>query len=106
VFGERPRKPIILAQAVKDGGGSLTIWAAISWYSSGLVITLSGLITASDYVDILGDQVHPMVQRLFLTMQFCKIKIRPYTQPEVFSLVLTSMEMHFNIFPGQHSHQT
>jgi len=38
------------------------IWAAISWYSAGL--TLSGRITASDYVDILGNQVHPMVQLL------------------------------------------
>ena len=35
----------------------MIIWAAISWYSAGL--TLSGRITASDYVDILGNQLHP-----------------------------------------------
>jgi hypothetical protein len=106
MFGERTKKPVILVPAVKDGGGSMTIWAAMSWYSTGLVITLSGQITTSDCVDILGNQVHPMIQRLFLTMQFFIITIRPYTQPEVFSLGLTSMEMHFNIFAGQHNHQT
>jgi hypothetical protein len=44
------------------GGRFVTFWAAISWYSGGPVITLNGCITAGDYVDILGNQVHPMVQ--------------------------------------------
>jgi hypothetical protein len=34
------------------------------WYSAGPIITLNGQITASDYVDILGDQVHHVVQML------------------------------------------
>jgi hypothetical protein len=106
MLGECPRKPVILVPALKDGGGSVTIWATISWYSSGLVIALSGQINASDDVDILGNQLRPMIQRLFLTMQFFIMTFRPYTQPEVFSLGLTSMEMHFNIFPGQHNHRT
>jgi len=29
------------------------------------MITVNGEITASDYVDILGNQVHPVVQMLF-----------------------------------------
>jgi hypothetical protein len=41
------------------------IWAAISWYSAGPIITLNGRIPASDYVDILGNQVHSVVQMLF-----------------------------------------
>ena len=40
----------------------MMFWAAISWHSAGLIITLNGQITASDYVDISGNQVHPMVQ--------------------------------------------
>ena len=40
----------------------MTIWAAISWYSGGTVITLNGCITAGDYIYILDNQVHPMVQ--------------------------------------------
>jgi hypothetical protein len=38
-------------------------------------------------------------------MQFFKITIPPYihTQPEVFSLGLRSMKMHFNIFPSQNN---
>jgi len=32
------------------------------WYSAGL----NGQITASDYMDILDNQVHPMVQMLLL----------------------------------------
>jgi len=41
------------------------ISAALSWYSAGPIITLNGWITANDYVDILGNQVHPVVQMLF-----------------------------------------
>ena len=35
------------------------------WYSAGPVLTLNGRITASDFVDILVIQVHPVVQVLF-----------------------------------------
>jgi hypothetical protein len=42
----------------------VTNWAAISWYSAGLVITLNGRTTVSDYVDILGILMHLMVQML------------------------------------------
>jgi len=38
------------------------IWAAISCYSAGPLITLHGRITASDYMGILGNQVLPVVQ--------------------------------------------
>ena len=41
------------------------IWAAMFWYSAGFVITRIGRITANEYVDILGNQVNPMVQMLF-----------------------------------------
>jgi hypothetical protein len=41
------------------------IWAPIPRYSAGPIITLIGRITASDYADVLGNQVHPMVQMLF-----------------------------------------
>ena len=41
------------------------IWAVICWYSAGPAITLIGLITARDSMDILDNQVHPVVQMLF-----------------------------------------
>jgi hypothetical protein len=57
--------PECLVPTVKHGGGSMMIWAAISWYSAGLIITPDCQITASDYVDIVGNQLHCMVQMLF-----------------------------------------
>jgi hypothetical protein len=39
-------------------------------------------------------------------IQFFKITIRPYTQPELFSLGLRSMKMDLNNFPRQHTRQT
>jgi len=50
---------------VKHGGGCVKIWTATSWYSAGPTITLNGQIEASDYVDILGNQVRPVVQMFF-----------------------------------------
>jgi hypothetical protein len=66
---------------MKHGGGSVMIWAAISWYYAGLVITLNLRITASDYMDILGNQLQSYGNRwCFLTMMhFFKMTIRPYT---------------------------
>ena len=43
----------------------MIIWAAISWYSAGPIITLNDRIIVSDYVDILGKQLRLMVQMLF-----------------------------------------
>jgi hypothetical protein len=54
-------------------GMSVMVWAAISWYSCGLTITLHGRIIAREYVDRSGNQMHPMIQILFLKrMQFSK----------------------------------
>ena len=70
--------PECLLPIAQHGGRSVMIWAAISWYSAGP--TLSGRITASDDVDILGNRVHRMVQGLFpKIMEFFKTTIRPYT---------------------------
>ena len=55
--------PNCLVPTVKHGGGSVMVWAAISWYSAG-PITLHDRITG-DYVDILGNQVHPVIQTIF-----------------------------------------
>jgi hypothetical protein len=58
--------PECLDPTVKHGGCSVTDWAAISWYSVvGPIITLLGRITTREYVDMLGNQVHPMIQMLF-----------------------------------------
>lgn len=56
--------PDCLLPTVKHGGGSVMIWAAISWYSAGPIIQMSGRITANDYLDILNDEVLTMASIL------------------------------------------
>jgi hypothetical protein len=53
--------PAFLVPNVKYGNQSVMIWTSISWYSAGPVITLNRQITTSDYKDILGNLVRPMV---------------------------------------------
>jgi hypothetical protein len=57
--------PKCLVQSVKHVGGHVKIWAAISLYSLGPIIAIHGQITAEEFVDRLGNQVHPMIQTLF-----------------------------------------
>jgi hypothetical protein len=58
--------PECLVPREKHAGGSVKVWAAISCYSVGPFTTLHGRITASDYFEILGNQVRLMTQTLFL----------------------------------------
>jgi hypothetical protein len=55
-----------LVSTVKQNGGYVMVWAGISWYSDGPIITLHGQITPREYVDRLCNQVQPMIQILFL----------------------------------------
>jgi hypothetical protein len=57
---------------------------------------LNGQITASDCVDICGSQVHPMVQ-MFPNNDAI---FQDDDSPEVFSVGLRSMTVHFNIISG------
>lgn len=57
--------PDCLLPTVKHGGGSVMVWAAISRDSLGPIVALHGRINSKDYLNILGDQVHPMCQTLF-----------------------------------------
>ena len=40
----------------------MVVWAAVFCYSAGSLVTLHSQITASDCMDILGNQVHPTVR--------------------------------------------
>jgi hypothetical protein len=93
-----------LVPTVKHRGASVMVWAEISQYSP--IITFHGQISAKEYVDRLGNQVHPVIRRYFrTTMQFSKMTGPPFTQLELFSDSWKSMKVTFNIFPGQHNHQ-
>jgi hypothetical protein len=59
-------------------------------YFVGPIITLHGRITVREYMDKLGDQVHPMIQSLF---------------PKNDAVFQENMKVNFSIFPGHHNHQ-
>ena len=57
--------PDILQSTVKNGGGSLMIWDAISLRSTKSNYFLHERINKKDYLQILSNQIHPMAQALF-----------------------------------------
>jgi hypothetical protein len=69
LFGEHPRKPTIrnawFGSNSETREGSVIVRARMSWYSVSPIVTLHGPITAREYVDRLGNLVHPMIQTLF-----------------------------------------
>jgi hypothetical protein len=71
------------------------------------MITLDGRITVREYVDRLGNQVHPMIQTLFSNNNavFQDDSTPIHTAGTVQSW-FEEHEVNFNIFPGQHNHQT
>jgi hypothetical protein len=66
-------------------------------------------ITRTEYVDRLGNQMHPMIQALFPNNAvFQQKKKKNTTMPPLtqFSHCLKSIKMNFIIFPGQYNHHT
>ncbi|GFY24725.1 DDE_3 domain-containing protein [Trichonephila clavipes] len=53
-----------LLQTVKQRGESVTIWAAVSGFSAGLIVILKGRIAGEKYREILADQVNHMMEIL------------------------------------------
>jgi hypothetical protein len=111
-FEEHPRKPTIrnacfgsnseTRGSFCDGLGN----GIVVKYSVGFITTLHGRITAREYVDRLCNQVHTIRFYFITTIQFSKmITVPPFTQLELFNHVLYSMNVNFNIFPGQHNHK-
>jgi hypothetical protein len=82
--GECPRKRIFLnaGSNCETWKWPVMIWAAVSQCSASPIITRNGRITASSYVGIFGEQVHPTIQMLFPTNDaIFQDDICPYTQP-------------------------
>jgi hypothetical protein len=75
-------------------------------YSVGPIITIHGRNTERECVYRLGNQVHPMIQTLFPKENavFADDRNGGIQTAELFSRGLKSMNVNFNIFPGQHNH--
>jgi hypothetical protein len=84
----------------------MMISAAISWYSVAPIISIHGRITASERVDKLDNQVHPMTQTLFqnndAVFQGDNYHIHSM---ELFSRGLINVNMNSKISSGQHNNQ-
>jgi hypothetical protein len=72
-----------------------------------VVILFTAELQGNMYTGRLGNQVHPMIQTLFMN---CDALFQDeischFTQLKMFTHGLKSMKVNFNIFPGQQSQQ-
>jgi hypothetical protein len=79
------------------------IWTAVTWYP---IITLDGRIIAPDYVNILGNQVNPMVQMLFPNNTIFQDDNSPIHTARNVPSWFKEHEDALKRFPGQHNRQT
>ena len=61
-------QPLLPSSHSEARGGSVIVWAAISWNSLISTISLHGRINIKNYLNILGDRVHQMVTPSFTSM--------------------------------------
>jgi hypothetical protein len=81
-----------------DGLGS----NIVAQYSVGPVITLHNRITAREYMDRLGNQMHPMIQTLCPNDHAAiQDDNAPIHTAAAVHHGLKSMKVNFSIFPGQ-----
>lgn len=77
---------------IKLGACAIMVWAAIFWYSAGPIVTLKDRVTASIYVQILADHVHPILQTLFpKNIAITKMKMLQFKQLVLSNYGLMSM---------------
>jgi hypothetical protein len=74
-------------------------------YSVGPIIILHGPITATECVNRLDNQLHPMIQSSPKNDAVFMTTMPPFTQMKLFSHGLKSTMVNFSIFSGQHNHQ-
>jgi hypothetical protein len=110
MFGEQPRKHTIrIPDANSETRGRFCDSLSsniVLHYSVAPIITLHGRITAREYVNMLGNHVHPMIQTLFRNNDavFQDDSAPIHTAGTVQSW-FEIIKANFSIFPGQHTHQ-
>ena len=94
----------MLIPTIEHGSGYVMIWTAISWYSAGPIITLNYLIIARNCMDILGNQVHPVVQMMFPKNDpIFQDDNSPIYIVRCFQSWFEEHEDGLNIFPDEHN---
>jgi hypothetical protein len=76
------------------------VWAAISWYSAGPIITLHGKIACKGVSVQDFSRVHPMIQTLCPNNDAVLDVIVPILTAET----VQSMKLNFSIFLGWYNH--
>ncbi|GFV79222.1 DDE_3 domain-containing protein [Trichonephila clavipes] len=82
------------------------IWAKVSWFSAGPILTLKETITGEKYREIFANQIHPMMQSLFpVSDGVFQDDNAPIHATGLVQLWLNTM-INLSIYLGPHSHPT
>ena len=82
---------------------SVMIWGCITWHGVGTITTVDGTINRHKYIEILENNLWPVIARVSPTKISCfKMTMPLYTEPE--TLRITRLEIIYILSAGQHSH--
>ncbi len=95
-----------LVSTVQAGGGGVMVWGIFSWHTLGLFVPIKHRLSATVYLSIVADHVHPFMTTMYPSSDdYFQQDNAPCHKAQIISDWFLNMTMSSLYSNGLHSHQ-